>query len=46
LAARSRWHLHFVPTYRSWLNLVERFFALITNRTIRRSSFRSVRELI
>src|SRR5512132_1973722 len=27
LAARPRWHLHFVPTYSSWLNLVERFFA-------------------
>ena len=27
-AARPRWHLHFVPTYSSWLNLVERFFAL------------------
>jgi putative transposase len=46
LAARPRWHLHFVPTYSSWLNLVERFFALITNRAIRRGSFRSVRELI
>ena len=29
LAARPRWHLHFVPTYSSWLNLVERFFAWI-----------------
>ena len=46
LAARPRWHLHFVPTYSSWLNLVERFFALITQRAIRRGSFRSVRELI
>jgi putative transposase len=46
LAARPRWHLHFVPTYSSWLNLVERFFALITGRAIRRGSFRSVRELI
>src|SRR5438105_8618073 len=36
LAARPRWHLHFLPTYRSWLNLVERFFALITDRAIRR----------
>jgi transposase len=32
LAARPRWHLHFVPTYSSWLNLVERFFALITDK--------------
>ena len=46
LAARPHWHLHFVPTYSSWLNLVERFFALITTRAIRRGSFRSVRELI
>ncbi len=41
-----RWHLYFVPTYSSWLNLVERFFALITGRVIRRGSFRSVHELI
>jgi putative transposase len=46
LAARPRWHLHFVPTYSSWLNLVERFFALITDKAIRRGSYRSVRELI
>lgn len=45
LAARPRWHLHFIPTYSSWLNLVERFFALITNKTIRRGSFRSVKDL-
>jgi hypothetical protein len=35
-----------LPTNSSWLNLDERFFALITNRAIRRGSFRSVRELI
>ena len=46
LAARPRWHLHFVSTYSSWLNLVERFFARITGRAIRRGSFRSVHELI
>ena len=46
LAARPHWHLHFVPTYSSWLNMVERFFALITGRAIRRGSFRSVPELI
>jgi putative transposase len=46
LAARPRWHLHFVPTYSSWLNLVERFFAVITDKAIRRGSFRSVRELV
>lgn len=46
LAARPRWHMHFVPTYSSWLNLVERFFGLITNKAIRRGSFRSVKELV
>jgi putative transposase len=46
LAARPRWHLHFVPTYSSWLNLVERFFAHISDKAIRRGSFRSVRDLI
>lgn len=46
LAARPRWHLHFIPTYSSWLNLVERFFTLITDKAIRRGSFRSVKELI
>jgi len=45
LAARPRWHLHFIPTYSSWLNLVERFFALITDKAIRRGSFRSVKDL-
>ena len=38
--------MHFIPTYSSWLNLVERFFALITDKAIRRGSFRSVRELV
>jgi putative transposase len=46
LAARPRWHLHFIPTYSSWLNLVERFFAHISDKTIRRGSFHSVRDLI
>jgi putative transposase len=46
LAARPRWHLHFVPTYSSWLNLVERFFAHISDKAIRRGSFGSVRDLI
>ena len=45
LAQRPRWHMHFVPTYSSWLNQVERFFAIITDKAIRRSSFKSVREL-
>ena len=46
LGARPRWHLHFVPTYCSWLTLVERLCALITGRAIRRGSFRSVTELV
>lgn len=39
------WHVHFTPTSASWLNQVERFFAEITERRIRRGAFRSVREL-
>jgi putative transposase len=46
LAQRPRWHMHFVPTYSSWLNQVERFFAIITDKAIRRGSFKSVGELI
>jgi len=46
LAERPRWHMHFVPTYSSWLNQVERFFAIITTRAIRRGSFGSVKDLI
>jgi transposase len=46
LARHPRYHLHYTPTYASWLNQVERWFALITSRTIRRGSFRTVRELI
>ena len=45
LARHTRYHLHFVPTYSSWLNQVERWFALITQKAIRRGSFRSVKEL-
>jgi putative transposase len=46
LASRPRWHMHFIPTYSSWLNQVERFFALITDKTIRRGSFTSVKQLV
>ncbi len=46
LAKRPRWHFHFIPTYSSWLNQVERFFAVITDKAIRRGSFRSVHELV
>jgi putative transposase len=46
LAKRPRYHLHFTPTYASWINQVERWFALISQRAIRRGSFRNVRELV
>ena len=42
---RKRFHFHFTPTSSSWLNQVERFFGLITQRMIRRGTFLSVREL-
>ncbi|MDR0472992.1 MAG: transposase [Treponema sp.] len=42
----GRFVLHFIPTHSSWLNLVERWFAEITNKRIRRGSFNSVSELI
>ena len=45
LARRPRWHVHLTPTSASWLNQVERFFALITDRRIRRGSYRSVAAL-
>jgi len=41
-----RFHLHFIPTSSSWLNLVERWFREITDKRIRRGAFRSVPELI
>src|SRR5580692_8275990 len=40
LAKRPRWHVHLTPTSSSWLNQVERFFALITERKIRRGIYR------
>jgi len=46
LAAHPRYHVHYTPTYASWLNQVERWFALITQQSIRRGSVQSVRELI
>ena len=42
---RQCYHLHFTPTSASWLNQVERFFALVTDRRIRRGTLGSVREL-
>ena len=46
LEAHPRFHFHFTPTGASWLNGVERFFAEITGKRIRRGSFGSVKELI
>jgi transposase len=45
LAQRPRYHLHFTPTSSSWINLVERWFAAITEKQIRRGTFRSTRQL-
>jgi transposase len=44
-AKRPRWHVHLTPTSSSWLNQVERFFALITEKKIRRGVYRSVAAL-
>jgi len=43
---RPRFHVHFTPTYASWLNQVEIWFNRITQQAIRRGTFRSVKELI
>ena len=45
LKQNNRVHLHFIPTSSSWLNLVERFFGLLTERQLRRGVFTSVKEL-
>jgi hypothetical protein len=46
LAKHPRFHLHFTPTSSSWLNLVERFFAKLTDKAICRGVFHSVPDLI
>lgn len=46
LRRHPRFHLHFIPTSSSWLNMVERWFREITDKRIRRGIFRSVPELI
>ena len=45
LAARPRWHVHLTPTSASWINQVERFFAELTDKQIRRGVHRSTHEL-
>jgi len=46
LMQRPRYHVHFTPTSSSWLNQIERWFAEITRKRIRRGTFHSVRDLI
>lgn len=46
LARHLRFHVHFIPTASSWLNLVERWFREITDKRIRRGTFTSVRQLV
>src|SRR3546814_6840767 len=45
LAKRPRWHVHLTPTSASWINQVERFFAELTEKQIRRGVHRSTRQL-
>lgn len=46
LATHERFHMHFIPTYSSWLNQVERWFGIVTDKAIRRGSFTSVKDLV
>ncbi len=46
LKKHSRFHVHFIPTSSSWLNVVERWFREITDKRIRRGTFRNVEQLI
>ena len=46
LATRPRYHVHYTPTYASWLNQVESWFGIITQKAIRRGTFRKVKDLI
>ena len=46
LAARPRYQVHYTPTYASWLNQVEIWFNIITQKAIRRGTFRSVKDLV
>lgn len=45
LTKHPRFHIHFTPTSASWINMVERFFSKITEKMIRRSSFKNTKEL-
>ena len=46
LAQRQRFQIHYTPTHASWLNQVERWFAILTSREIRRGSFASAKDLV
>jgi transposase len=46
LVRHPRFHLHFTPTYSSWLNLVERWFAELTTKWLKRGTHHSVRDLV
>lgn len=46
LAKRARYHVHFTPTYSSWLNQVETWFGIITKKAIRRGTFSNTKELV
>ena len=46
LKRHPRFHMHFIPTSSSWLNLIERWFREITDKRLRRGTFRSVEQLI
>jgi transposase len=46
LLRHPRFHMHFTPTYSSWINLVERWFAGLTNKALRRAVHRSVKKLV
>jgi putative transposase len=46
LAAHPRYQIHYTPTYASWLNQVEIWFNIITQKAIRRGTFRSVKDLV
>ena len=45
-AKRPRWHMHFTPTSSSWINQVERFFALLAEKKIKHGTHTSVKQLI
>ena len=46
IVARSRYHVHYTPTYASWLNQVEIWFGILTQKAIRRGTFKKVKDLV